>query len=210
MSENQKRHRTLLISIAACFLVVAAMPVSAAGDVERGAILAETCMGCHGIPGYRNGYPSYRVPKLGGQHEDYLVIGLQGYKTQGRGHPTMQAQAAGLSDQDMRDLAAYFASQGGPEQGSAQTGARIERGREKAGACAACHGEVGISLQSTWPSLAGQHEDYMREVILQYKNQVRTDPVMQGQAQILSDEDIADLAAFYAAQPGLFTVEYAR
>ncbi|MDH3976998.1 MAG: cytochrome c, partial [Gammaproteobacteria bacterium] len=45
----------------------------AAGDAERGEVLADTCLGCHGIPGYRNAYPSYRVPKLGGQHEDYLV-----------------------------------------------------------------------------------------------------------------------------------------
>jgi cytochrome c553 len=202
--------RTRLIGVAVAFLAVASLSVSAAGDPERGAILADTCMGCHGISGYRNGYPSYRVPKLGGQHEDYLVIGLEGYKTQARGHPTMQAQAATLSEQDIRDVAAYFASQGGPEQGSARTGSRVESGRKKAGACSACHGEAGISSTGNWPSLAGQHEDYMREVMMQYKNQTRTDPVMQGQAQILTDEDIADLAAFYAAQRGLFTVQYTR
>ena len=115
-----------------------------------------------------------------------------------------------LAMEDIRDVAAYFARQGGPEQGSARTGSRVESGRQKAGACSACHGEAGISPTGNWPSLAGQHEDYMREVMMQYKNQTRTDPVMQGQAQILTDEDIADLAAFYAAQRGLFTVQYTR
>ena len=50
-------------------------------------------MGCHGIPSYRNAYPSYAVPQLAGQHPDYLVIALQGYKAQTRKHPTMYAQA---------------------------------------------------------------------------------------------------------------------
>jgi cytochrome c553 len=202
-------NRIRLIFVGAVLLGLTALPAAGADDAERGAVLSNTCMGCHGIVGYRNGYPSYRVPKLGGQHADYIVIGLQGYKIEGRGHPTMQAQAADLSDQDMRDIAAFFASQGEPLQGEARTSPRIESGREQAGACAACHGEAGISLQANWPSLAGQHEDYLREVLSQYRNNVRTDPVMRGQVQILTDDDIANLAAFYAAQPGLFTVQYA-
>ena len=179
-----------------------------AGDAERGAILADTCMGCHGIPGYRNGYPSYRVPKLGGQHAEYIVIGLQGYKNLGRAHPTMQAQAASLSEQDMADIGAYFDSQGEIETGSVAASKKIERGRAKASVCAACHGETGTSPTPNWPTLAGQHKDYLVEVMMQYRNGQRDDPVMAGQLINLSDDDIKDLAAFYAAQPGLFTAGY--
>lgn len=83
----------------------------AGGDAQAGQVKAIPCMGCHGIPGYFNVYPSYRVPKLGGQHADYLVSALKAYKEGLRNHRTMQAQAASLSDQDMADIAAFFASQ---------------------------------------------------------------------------------------------------
>ncbi len=82
----------------------------AAGDAERGEIRGETCLGCHGIASYTNVYPTYRVPKLGGQHAEYISAALKGYRSGERSHPTMNAQAAGLSDQDIEDIAAYFAS----------------------------------------------------------------------------------------------------
>ncbi|MDN3519231.1 cytochrome c [Aquisalimonas lutea] len=81
------------------------------GDPVVGEQLATTCMGCHAVEGARNAYPSYRVPKLGGQYAEYLVSALQAYKNGDREHPTMQAQAAGLSEQEMRDIAAFFAQQ---------------------------------------------------------------------------------------------------
>lgn len=93
----------------------AALPAGAmaAGDPTSGKIKAFTCMGCHGIPGYNNVYPTYKVPKLGGQHAQYLVAALQAYKNGQRSHhPTMQAQAQTLSDQDMQDIAAFFAQSG--------------------------------------------------------------------------------------------------
>lgn len=80
------------------------------GDPKAGAIKAIPCMGCHGIPGYSNVYPSYHVPRVGGQHATYLIAALKAYKNGDRGHKTMQAQAATLSDQDMADIAAYFAA----------------------------------------------------------------------------------------------------
>ena len=67
-------------------------------------------MGCHAIEGAFSVYPSYRVPKLSGQHPDYVVAALKAYKTGQRSHKTMVAQAATLSEQDMLDIAAYFAS----------------------------------------------------------------------------------------------------
>ncbi|MEM7207378.1 MAG: cytochrome c [Pseudomonadota bacterium] len=84
--------------------------VWAEGDIGAGKIKSETCIGCHGIPGYSNVYPTYRVPKLGGQHAEYIVAALKAYKAGERDHETMHANAAGLSDQDMADIAAFFAS----------------------------------------------------------------------------------------------------
>lgn len=89
---------------------VFATAASAAGDAAAGKIKAQPCLGCHGIPGYFNVYPTYRVPKVGGQHSDYIVAALKAYKAGERSHPTMRAQAASLSEQDMADIAAFFAS----------------------------------------------------------------------------------------------------
>lgn len=86
-------------------------PAAAEGDPEAGAAKAVTCLGCHGVEGYRNAYPSYHVPKLGGQHAVYLVAALKAYKNGQREHATMQAQASQLSEQDMQDLAAFFAQE---------------------------------------------------------------------------------------------------
>lgn len=82
----------------------------AAGDAARGAIVGETCLGCHGVTSYTNVYPTYKVPKLGGQHTEYLAASLKAYRSGERAHATMNAQAARLSDQDIEDIAAYFAS----------------------------------------------------------------------------------------------------
>lgn len=187
--------------IAALVMASLASIAHAAGDPENGEALAVTCMGCHGIPGYRNAYPSYRVPKLGGQKAEYIVLALQAYKAKTRPHPTMQAQAASLSDQDMQDIAAFLQSEGEAHQGPARNAA----GKEKAAVCAACHGETGISAAPTWPSLAGQHRDYLEAAINGYRSKHRQDPVMQGQVLNLTDKDVRALAAYYAAQPGLFT-----
>lgn len=87
-----------------------AAAAQAAGDPEEGRYKAQTCLGCHGVADYGNVYPSYKVPKLGGQHAEYIVSALEAYKSGQREHPTMQAQARALSEQDMQDIAAYFAS----------------------------------------------------------------------------------------------------
>ena len=78
------------------------------GDPTAGERRAGMCAGCHQIPGWRNAYPAYSVPKLGGQHAAYIESALKAYQTRQRSHPTMQAIAAGLSDKDIADLAAYF------------------------------------------------------------------------------------------------------
>lgn len=193
--------RRPLLTAALLALAAVSAPAGAAGDPQKGGELATTCMGCHGIAGYRNAYPSYRVPMLGGQKADYIVLALQAYRAGTRPHPTMQAQAASLSDQDMQDLAAFFASQGEPAAGAPVAAP----GKEKAAVCAACHGEAGISSAPTWPNLAGQHRDYLEHSINAYRDKTRQDPVMQGQVGALTDQDVRELAAYFAAQGGLFT-----
>jgi cytochrome c553 len=91
--------------------MIAAAGVHAEGDVKAGEIKAIPCMGCHGIPGYSNVYPTYHVPKVGGQHAEYIIAALKAYKAKERSHPTMQAQASSLSEEDMKNIAAYFSSQ---------------------------------------------------------------------------------------------------
>ena len=99
-----------LVRCAAAVMALLAAPVAlAAGDVEAGRLKANTCMGCHGIPGYNNVYPTYRVPMIGGQSADYLTAALHAYKSGERSHKTMQGQAMSLSDQDIADIAAYLA-----------------------------------------------------------------------------------------------------
>jgi len=89
----------------------AAAPAAPAdGDATRGKGLAYTCRGCHGVTGYKNAYPSYHVPKIGGQSETYLRNALTEYRTGKRKHPTMQAQAESFSEQDIADIAAYLSS----------------------------------------------------------------------------------------------------
>jgi len=89
-----------------------APPAAAAltGDATRGKGLTYTCRGCHGVEGYKNAYPSYHVPKLGGQSEVYLRNALLEYRGAKRKHPTMQAQAESFSEQDIADIAAYLSS----------------------------------------------------------------------------------------------------
>jgi cytochrome c553 len=88
-------------------------PAMAEGDPEAGRVKSYTCTGCHGIPGYNNVYPTYKVPKIGGQNQPYLVVALKAYRSGERTHSTMNLQAQSLSDQDIEDIAAYFASLGG-------------------------------------------------------------------------------------------------
>ena len=101
---------------AAALALLAAPAALAAGDAEAGRLKANTCMGCHGIPGYTNAYPTFRVPKLGGQSAEYLSAALKAYKTGERPHKTMQAQATSLSDQDIADIAAYLVAAPAVEQ----------------------------------------------------------------------------------------------
>jgi cytochrome c553 len=180
-------------------------PLSIPGDATRGAVLGETCKGCHGVPGSHNAYPSYYVPKLGGQNLEYIEIALQGYRRGTRSHPTMQAQASSLSDQDIADLATFFSAWAGePETGKSDASAHeVDQGKQKAAVCQQCHGEAGVASAKQWPNLAGQHFSYLEQALNQYKSGQRADLLMSQQVAALDEAAIAELAAYFSAQPYL-------
>jgi len=109
------KKQTFACLLAGSILAAVNLTAVAAGDAERGKLTAYTCSGCHGIPGYNNVYPTYKVPKVGGQNYAYLVSALKAYRDGDRQHRTMVAQAGSLSDQDIEDVAAYFSSLGQAE-----------------------------------------------------------------------------------------------
>lgn len=179
----------------------------AAGDVETGKLRARTCMGCHGAPGMRNAYPGYRVPKLGGQHDFYIVKALKAYQAKKRRHPTMQAQATGLTERDMEHIAAYFSSLGKPASNDVAE-------NNPATQCAACHNEDGNSPSTPdatqgAPSVAGQYRDYIVQALLDYKSGERESAIMNGMAASLSRERMEAIADFYAKREGLSAPEIA-
>lgn len=89
----------------------------------------------------------------------------------------------------------------------AWAGGNAAAGKEKSGVCAACHGPDGNSVAPDFPKLAGQNADYLMHTLKAYRDKKRTNAIMNGQAEKLTDADIANLAAFYAGQKGL-TVKY--
>ena len=105
----------MLLIVLVILVVTSPGESHAAGDPEAGKIKSYTCTGCHGIPGYKNVYPTYHVPKLGGQNEAYIAASLKAYRAGERQHSTMVLQSEALSDEDIADIAAYFASLEGVE-----------------------------------------------------------------------------------------------
>lgn len=104
------------ITLAVLLVLAGAAPTvaNAKGDAVAGKLKAYTCTGCHGITGYGNAYPHYRVPLIYGQNYEYLVSALTAYRTEQRKHPTMVAQAQSLSEQDIADIASYLSDKPKP------------------------------------------------------------------------------------------------
>ncbi len=193
----------------ACLLGTLVLIVSfsahAAGDAALGEKKFYTCLGCHGIANYKNAYPDYSVPKLRHQNAAYIVAALQEYKTGLRPHATMHAQAASLSDQDMEDIAAYLQ---GPTP--VPPSAAAATAPAQAATCVACHGDTGLGVAAPMepkpPVLAGQHEDYIAQALVAYRNGRRKNAVMDGMAQSLTSEhDVEVVAAYFAAQASPLT-----
>jgi cytochrome c553 len=175
------------------------------GDAGRGKALAYTCHGCHGIPDYKNAYPTYSVPKLGGQHANYIIAALKGYGSQQRSHPTMYSHAATMSDQEMADIAAFLQAEevktGNPVKGTPPA---------VTATCVACHGNDGVGITPDYPTLAGQHADYIEHSLHAYKSGARKNPIMAGFVTALTDDDIKAIAAYFSSQKGLCATDEIR
>ena len=190
-----------IVLVTACLGAGAA--AFAAGDVERGKTLSYTCLGCHGIEDYKNVYPTYSVPELVGQHPEYLVAALKAYKSGERSHVTMHEQATSLSDEDMLDIASYFAGSV-LKPGASAVGTPPQK---VAQLCVACHGTDGVGIGGTYPTLAGQHADYLLRALQEYQRGDRKNAVMATFVTTLSQDDLILIAQYYSKQtPPLRTV----
>ncbi len=160
-------------------------------------------MGCHGIPGYRNAYPSFRVPKLGGQKAAYVVMALTAYREGTRPHPTMHAQASSLDDQSIADIAAWVEQAGtAADEVDMQTAGLPEA----AIACVACHGTAGVNIVPPAPVLSGQQQDYLMHALRQYQEQARGMNVMNAMAAGLTEAQMEQITRFYSSRNGLDTL----
>jgi len=179
--------------------------VDAAGDPEAGKTKFYTCEGCHAVAGYTNVYPTYHVPRVGGQHADYVVSALKAYRSGQRKHGSMLGNAANMSDRDIEDIAAYVSRFRSINVNLPVTG-NVAVGQGKAESCGGCHGEDGNTTDPNFPRLAGQHESYLIKALQDYKSGARKNPIMNGIAEGLSEEDMKDISAYYASQKKGLTI----
>jgi cytochrome c553 len=133
-------------------------------------------------------------------------VALKAYASKERGHATMHAHASSLSEADMADVAAYLAgaevTTGGHPVGTAPKASHT---------CVACHGNDGIGILAEYPSLTGQHADYLEESLRAYRSGQRKNAVMAGMTAALTDEDIDALARYYSSQqPALCSTDEIR
>jgi len=199
------RTLTLLLALVGFFSVAQAQ------DAHRGATKVQMCIGCHGIVGYQADFPQvYKVPMIAGQDAKYIAAALTQYRSGDRRHPTMRAIAASLTDQDIADVAAYYAALGHPD---APVPAALESPVPQAlhaqlATCVACHGaNFSSPTDGSIPRLAGQHADYLRAALRAYQvdgnpHYGRKNAVMGAMAKPLSGGDIDAITAYLAALPG--------
>jgi cytochrome c553 len=184
----------------------AAKDVFTQGDATAGAAKAAACFACHGPNG--NGAINPEWPKLAGQHSSYIQEQLTAFKSAQRKNPVMQGQAAALSDEDMRNLAAFFAGQKPVPGVASKDSIAIAEKLYRAGdasrglpACAACHGPTGAgNAAAQFPRLGGQNTAYAANQLKSYHNGERG---AQGKGQMmaaiaakLSDQEIQALASY--------------
>ncbi len=192
-------HSVVLASTALVF-TGAAM----AGDVSRGEELSAVCAACHGADGNS---ALGEWPKLAGQHAGYTYRQLKAYRDGDRDNVIMYDQVKDLSDQDMRDLAAFYAEQemsvGGADPDLVERGEEIYRGGipdRGVAACMACHGPAGGGMGAAgFPRVGGQHAQYNATQLDLYRSGERqTDPnrMMRSVAERMSDEEIRAVSSY--------------
>lgn len=206
----------LMLALASAFSMAHAQDVK--GDVKAGEKKISMCIGCHGIPGYQASFPQvHRVPMISGQNAKYIAAALDAYRKGDRKHPSMRGIGAGLSDQDIADLAVFYEQQGrvanAPKAPKAEIPAHLQA---KMATCIACHGDnFSDTIDPANPRLAGQHADYLYVAMRAYKNSGhitgRNNATMSSMVAPLSDKDLKQMANFLGSLPGeLKTVPQSR
>jgi cytochrome c553 len=192
--------------IAISLMLAAGLVATAqAGDVEKGKQLSASCAACHGADG-NSVAPTF--PKLAGLGERYIVKQLSDFKSGARNNPIMLGMAAGLNEEQMADLGAYFSAQkttnGAVAKDKVELGARIfKAGNAATGvpACLACHGPAGAGVAAAgFPRLAGQHADYIKTQLNAFQDDVRTNDgdnkMMRDIAGRMSKKEIEAVSAY--------------
>lgn len=202
-----------LLALAVACTAFASHAQEVKGDAQAGAQKIAMCVGCHGIVGYRSSFPQvYQVPKISGQGAGYIAAVLHEYKKGTRKHPTMRGIADSLSEQDIADVAAYYAQSGktdavlAPEPTVAPSAQVAEL--LKKGACVSCHGaNLAQPIDPTYPQLAGQHADYLWVALKAYKMDNnphfgRSHPIMGALAKQFSNGELQALAGYISTLDG--------
>lgn len=199
---------SLISLIAACVAGFApARLLAQEGSAEAGQTKAAVCAACHGADGNSTANPAW--PSLAGQHPKYLEHQLEAFKDGQRADPGMQGFAKTLSEQDMRDIAAYYAEQTmtvkGADPAQVERGQRIYRGgipERSIPACIACHGPTGTGNPlAGFPRISHQHAPYMAATLRAYRSGDRTsdmalNQMMRNVAELLLDDEIEALASY--------------
>ena len=165
----------------------------AAGDKAAGATAAAACAGCHGSDGVST---NPTTPSLAGQDATYLASALQAYKQAVRSDETMKGLAASLDDSAVKNVAAFYASQE-PKPPNVRKPLTAEEWAQR---CDRCHGVNGNSTDPRLPALAAQRLDYLEKVLQDYRTGARKSPQMAAMSDVLTEQDIANLAAYYSGQ----------
>jgi cytochrome c553 len=207
---------TLSLAFVACVTVLPAAAQEIKGDAKAGATKNAMCIGCHGIEGYQASFPEvYKVPKISGQNEQYIVAALNAYKTGERRHPSMRGISESLSEQDMADLGAYYAASGA---GGAATPAKAPVASEAVekllakGNCAGCHGvDLNTPTVPAYPKIGGQYSDYLFVALKAYKVEGnakvgRNNAVMGSIAKQFTHAELKLLANHIGKMPGTLKV----
>ena len=206
-----------LLSVVAAVLVssmtlVTAQAQEVQGDAKAGAKKNAMCIGCHGIVGYQASFPEiHKVPKISGQGAKYIASALNAYRKGDRKHPTMRGIAASLTDQDIADLAAYYATSGVVEGAAVLAAAPAATGKAAEllakGNCTSCHGaSFSAPIDPSYPRIAGQHSDYLFVALKSYKAEGnaqvgRSNAIMGGVAKQFSNAELKELATYVGSLP---------
>ncbi|MDG2171554.1 MAG: cytochrome c [Gammaproteobacteria bacterium] len=169
--------------------------------------LSSTCLGCHGVVSYNNIYPTYKVPKLGNQHKDYIIAALKAYRSGERSHPTMKAHAVNLNDAEIAKIADYFSSLKTENQNLPSINLEMI---DEANSCVGCHGVDGNSMVPTFPKIAGQYEDYLYQALKSYQDGTRNNAIMSGIASTLNEKQMRKLSKYFASHNGLDKINQGR